>query len=457
MNQRSEQLGKALNVCIDYDRPLNGRGIRQAVAQFNQGHQSDGSARAPKFLINKKDIDNFVVYRYEREAPKFRFIDLFCGIGGFHQAMTGMGGECVFAAEIDRDCIDTYKANYGLDSEHDMTRLTIDEVPAHDVLCAGFPCQAFSKAGKQAGINDTRGTLFFEIERVLRAHHPRYILLENVRNLVSHDNGRTWATITSVLRDIGYRLNHEPIVLSPHQFGVPQIRERVYIAGVYDPAHAGADLGVTFDNLKDKSDSTIYDVLDAGVDDPRYKISEQEERVLTAWDEFYRGIDLKVIGFPVVVDYFPPFSSITDAELEAMPKWKQSHIRRNRQLYAGNKDFIDGWLRKWHNLEDFTPTQRKLEWQAGERISSIFEGLIQMRPSGIRVKTPNVFPALVAMVQIPIIGRYRRRLTPRECARLQSFPDSFKICPNDHQAYKQFGNSVNVEVLKHVFGKLAGL
>lgn len=423
-NVPSEQLDKKLNVCIDYDQPLRGEGIWRGG---------------------------------EAKKEKIKFVDLFCGIGGFHQAMASMGGQCVFASEIDRDCIASYKDNYGLDAEHDMTKLLVDDVPAHDVLCAGFPCQAFSKAGKQAGINDTRGTLFFEIERVLRAHHPRHILLENVRNLVSHDDGRTWATITSVLRDIGYRLNREPIVLSPHQFGVPQLRERVYIAGVYDPEHADEPLDIVFEGLKDKNDASIYSVLDPEVDDPRFRISEQEEKVLAAWDEFYKGINLKVIGFPVSVDYFPGIADFEPGELEAMPKWKQQHIRRNRQLYADNKAFIDRWLEKWNYLKDFTPTQRKFEWQAGEKIDTIFEGLIQMRPSGIRVKTPTVFPALVAMVQIPIIGRYRRRLTPRECARLQSFPESFKIFPNDHQAYKQFGNSVNVEVLKQVLGKLLAL
>lgn len=394
----------------------------------------------------------------EKQSRKFKFVDLFCGIGGFHQAMEAMGGECVFAAEIDNDCICTYTANYGIDAAHDMTKVDASELPFHDVLCAGFPCQAFSKAGKQAGVNDTRGTLFFEIERLLRHHHPRFILLENVRNLVSHDDGRTWNTITSVLHNIGYRLNFQPIVVSPHHFGIPQLRERVYIAGLYDPDNVTKDLHITFDELKDKKDLSIYDILEDGPISDEYKITPQEERVLTAWDEFYKGINLKVIGFPVNVDYFKGPTSMSlfgdDQSLASYPKWKQSHIDRNQKLYRDNKVFIDKWLKKWNNLVDFTPTQRKLEWQAGESISTIFEGLIQIRPSGIRVKTPNVFPALVAMVQIPVIGRFRRRLTPRECARLQSFPDSFKICPNTHQAYKQFGNSVNVEVLKRVFTEL---
>ena len=361
--------------------------------------------------------------------------------------MSAFGGECVFAAEIDKACIGVYQDNYGISADHDMTAVKAEDVPAHQVLCAGFPCQAFSKAGKQAGVNDTRGTLFFEIERLLRHHAPRFILLENVRNLVSHDRGRTWATITAVLKDIGYRLTAEPLVLSPHQFGVPQLRERVYIAGVYDPDNVDAPIEIEFDGFKSKSDLSIYDILDHEA--PTATITKAEMDVLACWDEFYKGVDVSTIGFPVNIDYFRyegPTGSLT--------AWKQSHIERNKALYGRNKAFIDRWLAKWDGLRAFTPTQRKLEWQCGDKIDTIYEGLIQMRPSGVRVKLPNAFPALVAMVQIPIIGRYLRRLTPRECARLQSFPEDFRICGNDHQAYKQFGNSVNVEVLKAIFGRL---
>lgn len=379
----------------------------------------------------------------------FRFIDLFCGIGGFHQAMTSFGGRCVFSAEIDPDCIEVYYNNYGLDAGHDMTKIDERRIPQHEVLCAGFPCQAFSKAGKQAGINDTRGTLFFEIERVLRCHHTPYIILENVRNLVSHDNGRTWKIITDVLHDIGYRLTAAPLILSPHQFGVPQLRERVYIVGVYDPDNVEKPLDLSFDNLLDKKDLSIYDILEIGKVSKEYAISDVEERVLQAWDEFYKGIDIKVIGFPVNVEYFH-----TSYEMEDIPEWKQSHITRNKQLYARNKEFIDQWLKKWDVEKTFTPTQKKFEWQCGDGVDSIFDALIQMRPSGVRVKMPNVFPALVAMVQIPIIGKYHRRLTVRECARLQSFPDSFRPSNNKHQALKQFGNSVNINVLEAIFAQL---
>lgn len=380
----------------------------------------------------------------------FKFIDLFSGIGGFHQAMKDLGGTCVFASEIDEFCNETYYHNYSLSSNINVRDVTATEIPPHDVLCAGFPCQAFSKAGKQKGWQDeTRGTLFFEIERILKCHHTKYIILENVRNLVSHDHGNTWEIIRKHLIELGYRLTEAPLVLSPHQFGIPQLRERVFILGVYDPSNVNIPLEINFDNLKSKDENNIYSIISKEKVEERYYISEQEEYVLNAWDEFYRNIKEKVIGYPVWSNYF-----INQTYEDNLPEWKKDFIRKNIKLYDNNKEFIDEWLKKYNNLESFIPTHRKFEWQAGTQMSTIWEGVIQFRPSGIRVKAPTCFPALVAMVQIPIIGRYKRRLTVNEAAKLQSFPDSFVFNSNEQQAYKQLGNSVNIEVVKKVATKL---
>ena len=197
-----------------------------------------------------------------------------------------------------------------------------------------------------------------------------------------------------------------------------------------------------------KNDNSIYSILEEGEVDAKYNISEYEEKVLTMWDEFYQGIDLKVIGFPVWFEWFKK-----EAPDDFKP-WKKEFVRKNNELYQRNKEFIDSWIVKWDNLEWCTPTQKKFEWQAGETIDSIWEGLIQFRPSGVRVKTPTCFPALVAMVQIPIIGKYKRRLTVEEAARLQDFPENFIPNEIDQQAYKQFGNAVNVEVIKRCAKKL---
>ena len=381
------------------------------------------------------------------EKRKFKFIDLFSGIGGFHQALASFGGECVLASDIDANAIKVYKNNYGIDSNINVRDIKNEDIPDHDVLCAGFPCQAFSKAGKQEGFMDqTRGTLFFEVARILNAKHPKYILLENVRNLVSHDNGHTYKVICNTLKKLGYRIPAEPLILSPHQFGVPQVRERVYIPGIYDPKNSDKPLEIKFDKLLDKKDNSIDTILDPTETNPVYSISEHINEVLTAWNEFYHGVDVDVIGFPVWSSYFK-----TKRIDPSYPERKKDFVRKNQELYLRNKDFIDGWLKKWNNLKDFTPTERKFEWQCGTTIKSIWEGVIQIRPSGVRVKKPDIFQALVALVQTPIIGKYKRKLSVREAARLQSFPDSFIPDDNMQQAYKQFGNSVNVKVVKEIF------
>jgi len=390
-------------------------------------------------------------------VQSFKFIDLFSGIGGFHQAMKQLGGECVFASEIDSFCNAEYELNYKMSSDINIRDKREEDIPYHDVLCAGFPCQAFSKAGKQAGLEDQiRGTLFFEIVRILKYHHTPYIILENVRNLVSHDNGNTWTIIQKSLRDLGYRTTEKPLILSPHHFGIPQNRERVIILGKYDPKNPDTPLTVDFGKLKDKKENSIYDVLEEGKVDDSYYISKYEEMVLQAWDEFYQGINLKIIGFPIWADFFK-----YDGSLEEFPDWKADFVRKNVKLYRENQEFVDSWLEKYNNLKDFAPTHHKMEWQCGTRINSIWEGVIQFRPSGVRVKTPDCFQALVAMVQIPIIGRYRRKLTVEEAARLQSFPvddekEPFIVDANRQQAYKQFGNSVNVEVIRRAAEQLFG-
>lgn len=377
----------------------------------------------------------------------FKFIDLFSGIGGFHQAMSQLGGECVFASEIDPYAIETYYENYGINSDNDITKVDEKEMPKYDVLCAGFPCQAFSKAGKQLGFYDEiKGTLFFQITRFLKYNKPQYIILENVRNLISHDKGNTYKVIKKTLDDLGY--NTETVIMSPHQLGIPQLRERVYIMGIQKKIY-----NKKLEFIVPKTEKKNLDIYKSGIIEKhankKYNISKHEEKVLECWDEFYNGIKEKIIGFPIW-----SFEFAQEYNLGSLPKWKADFCLKNRKLYMNNKKFIDRWLKKWNYLQDFTPTERKFEWQAGETIKSVWDAFIQFRPSGIRVKKPNSFPALVAMVQIPIIGKYKRRLTPREAARLQSFPDDFIPNKLDHQAYKQFGNAVNVNCVKFLTEQL---
>lgn len=379
----------------------------------------------------------------------FRFIDLFAGVGGFHIAMSRLGGKCVFASEIDPYAAKTYKANFGIDPQCDIRLVDEKNIPQHDVLCAGFPCQAFSKAGKQEGFDDTRGTLFFEIKRILKYHKPKYIILENVRNLASHDGGRTWRVISESLKELGYIITEKPLIVSPHQVGVPQLRERVFILGVHASKTGVKELHFHLP-ASHRNQTNGKSILNGNA--PRkYSINEYEEYVLRAWDDFIGGVDRTNLGFPI---WAMEFGKTYD--LGQLPGWKANFALKNRQLYQQNKTFIDRWLKKYSYLSDFVNTHTKFEWQAGNSIESVWQGIIQFRPSGIRVKRPSEFPALVAMVHIPIIGWEKRRLTPREVANLQSFPEDYTINDNNLQAYKQFGNAVNVKVVEFLARQLFG-
>jgi DNA (cytosine-5)-methyltransferase 1 len=162
-------------------------------------------------------------------ANSLTFIDLFCGIGGFHQALQNINGKCVFACDIDESCRKTYEENYGLKPKSDITKVNIEQMPEFDVLCGGFPCQPFSKAGFQKGFDDNRGNLFFHMCDIIKHHTPKYLLLENVRNLASHDDGNTWKVIYEQIDKLGYYTYSLPLILNVLHFNVPQNRERVII------------------------------------------------------------------------------------------------------------------------------------------------------------------------------------------------------------------------------------
>lgn len=382
---------------------------------------------------------------------KFKFIDLFCGIGGFHQAMERLGGECVFASDIDKDCRTVYNDNYGLKPAADITKVDENEIPEHDMICGGFPCQSFSKAGNRKGISDPRGTLFYDILRIAKKHKPKYMLLENVRNLASHDNGLTWITIYENIRALGYNVLEKPIIFSPHFIGHPQHRERVFIMCKRE------DLGEIDEFYFEKSDikeANAEEVLqdEKEIDDlQKYHLKDDEIELINYWDEFIRNIKAPLPGFPIWADRLRELDLTED--LEVKPKWERNFIIKNNELYEKNKDFIKKWLTKSEKIKLFKGSKAKLEWQAGKvKNPTLWNTLMHFRPSGLRVKQPSHFPALVAITQTSIVGERKRFITPRECARLQGFPDTFKIPEKDRVAYKQFGNAVNVDVVE-IFGR----
>lgn len=400
----------------------------------------------------------------------FEFADLFAGIGGFHAALGALGGTCAFASEIDPAAQQVYEANWKTEVAGDIVELTEDQmaVPEHDVLAAGFPCQPFSKSGFQRGMAETRGTLFWNICRVLEERRPPVILLENVRNLAGPRHRETWATIVQSLRDLGYRVPGKPTVFSPHLLppelgGRPQVRERVFIAGTYvgrERAWAEANDAPTVPNTPvgdwDPSEWNVAKHLpldpDESIEHPeRYRLSEAEANWVAVWDDFVTTLKPlldggRLPGFPIWADSFTARPKIP----RDTPAWKADFLRKNSEFYIRHREVIDGWLARHDGLADLPPSRRKLEWQAQDA-RSLWETVMHFRPSGIRAKRPTYLPALVAITQTSVIGERRRRITPREAARLQGLPDWFDFGGQpDAATYRQMGNGVNVGAAYYV-------
>jgi len=374
----------------------------------------------------------------------FTFIDLFCGMGGFHRALENLGGTCVFASDIDKNCQDIYEKNFGLRPVGDIRAVKSEDVPNHDILCGGFPCQTFSNAGRRAAFEDTRGTLFYEIARIASVKKPKYLLLENVKHILKVQNGHVFATILNVFDELGYDMKH--IVLSPHLFGVPQKRERVYFLGVRK------DLGES--SLPPPPEKTKVTILDKKAD-KKYTIKPELKQVCEAWDEMIPVLVGTPLGVPIILEYFHE-----DENAPGLAKWKKTYIQKNKAIYAAHKEAWDAWMEKHKETLSKRKVYAKLEWQAGkmkEGDTVLKDHFLQLRQSGIRVKNATDFPTLVAIVQTSIVGSQKRYITPRECARLQSFPDTHILPEKDQVAYKQLGNSVNVNVVQHVAKHLLGL
>ena len=398
---------------------------------------------------------------------RFKFIDLFAGIGGFHQAMRYLGGECVMAAEINKECVETYKLNFKTDEKNirgDVNKIEPDSIAPFDVLCAGFPCQPFSKAGYQKGFNDkTRGNLFYKIMEILDGHpEVKFVILENVRNLA--DKSENWDIITSELMKRNFYITESPVILSPSDFGIPQIRERVYILGIRKDIRNEEILTNGFihkDDLRLEKHfkkckmGAAWSILEDDVSD-EYVVSDEQELMINAWDEFRRETGIKIIGYPVWLDSFG-LGIESDEEVYAMqnynemPKWKQNFVRHNRELYLNNKEFIDDWVERY-DMTNRIKLYKKIEWNCGEDVDDIKGALLQIRQSGIRAKRPTYYPSLVAMVNTPILWdeskNHFRKITPREAANLQSFHGRYKFRGTDKTIYRQLGNSVNVRILK---------
>ncbi len=442
-----------------------------------------------------------------------RFIDLFAGLGGFHFALSELGHECVFASELREDLRKLYAINFpGTRIEGDITKINPRDIPAHDILCAGFPCQPFSQAGKRQGFNDEkdRGNLFYTICEIIDAHHPRYVLLENVSNLRGHDNGNTWATIKRMLEERGYNVKEQ--ILSPHQFGIiPQHRRRIYI--VCEDMNYNSLADFEFPKPLKNINCDIKRIIDEN-DTDYIPIKEETRHQLSLWQEF---IDLtiahnqKIPRFPIWAMEFgadynykekaPAYQSLKELrgkhghlgrpingigqpqclgllpiyaqsdKSEVFPKWKIRYIEQNRAFYKMNKKWLDPWIEKVQHLEN---SHLKLEWNCGDDATpTLKDKIIQFRASGIRVKLPTFSPALnLVGTQIPIFpwvklpqetlkpgeedhGRY---MTRKEASLLQGMKklkfgdESFSLSLT--RSFEALGNAVNVTIVKHIVKNL---
>lgn len=299
-----------------------------------------------------------------KKGGDFTFIDLFAGIGGIRMPFDKLGGKCVFSSEIDKYAIKTYIANFDETPSGDITQIDEKIIPKFDILLAGFPCQAFSIAGKRQGFNDTRGTMFFEIQRILEYHKPKCFLLENVKGLLNHDKGNTFKTILDILENkLNYKVYYK--VLNAKNFGMPQNRERIIIVGFLDH-------NVEFKFPEPTGIKTrLGDILEENVD-KKYTISDR------LW---------------------------------------ASHQRRKEENKKKGNGF--GYC-LFDKDSEYTSTISARYYKDG---------------SEILIKQDNSNP---------------RKLTPREAARLQGFPDTFKLVCSDVQCYKQFGNSVPTKMIEAV-------
>ena len=448
-----------------------------------------------------------------------RFIDLFAGLGGFHLALSRLGHECVFASEIQPKLQELYKINFPNVPIHgDITKIPAADIPPHDVLCAGFPCQPFSFSGKKQGFDDElgRGNLFDEICRVLNYHHPKYIFLENVSALPGHDGGRTWKTIQQKLDALGYDIRAH--IYSPHEFSVPQHRPRFYIVGMLRNEQGVSGLHkFHFYRTDHHAPSDVRSIVDFADNDHVQAVRRGLHPVFDAWQEFVYNVTRRdgympshcIFTMEFGADYdfedtppaFQPLEQLrgrcgsygkvlegeTREELMAglpfymrktkyedtYPEFKKVLIRQNREMYRRHKDWIDPWLKK---IRNFPRTQRMLEWSTNQDWD-FRHHVIQLRPSGIRIRSMNYIPTITlcttATPILPFIPyppqgaldkhgkpytpedfRWGRYISHNEAARIQSMQELNFSTLSCVQKFKALGNAVNADVVEMIARRL---
>lgn len=432
-------------------------------------------------FFNRLELSFPLPYTSSELKKGFRFIDLFAGLGGFHTGLSRLGGKCVFAAELDVNLRNLYLKNYGIMPEGDIRAVDENHVPDHEVLCAGFPCQPFSKAGKKKGAEcPESGKLIDDVLRIIRKKRPLYVMLENVPDILKVQGGLFWEYIENSLINEGYIVQYR--VYTPQDFGIPQKRKRIFVvASKHDnmcfnwPQPSKIPLSVSA--IIEKKPSKVR------------KLETAKEEALELWSEFIKTTK-EYSTLPILAPEFGatyPFNiSISDPSfarqfkggfgkdmsfvedindiIECLPRYAKENvgkvssrladaIQASREIYIRHRDFLDTW--KLH-LQVFPLSWQKLEWQGDRNGLDIWDHLIQFRASGIRIIRPTSAPSLVAMstTQTPIIGSLKRYMSIREAAALQSLDKLEYLPETDSKAYKALGNAVNAHIIHEIGQKL---
>ena len=332
-------------------------------------------------------------------ASKYRFIDLFCGIGGFRLALERLGAKCVFSSDIDVFAQQTYFDNFGEKPLGDITQIEAKDIPSFDILTAGFPCQPFSYAGLCKGFEDqTRGTLFFDVCRILAYHRPKMFFLENVKGLVSHNGGNTIKVILDNLKELGYDIHWK--VLSSLDFGLPQKRERWYCVGF--------DKKVNFEFPQPLAISpTLRDIVDLNDDNPALKLSKFEHDRI---------------------------------------QYHFAHCHEEERVQHDNSKYAPNTKKGKYGVYSFQKPDGSLRFHVGDpaktQIQEAFYSCL------------DTYASTIIANRTPKLWDIRRKLSVLESKRLQGFPDDFIFPVSDAQAYKQLGNSVSVPIIEKIMANM---